>query len=111
MFPLASVQRKEETLFVEIDNYLDDSLTSRLPSAEQQPIVIENLEDSIEAAFRRYIPDPDRYDEVFTRSIEKASELVEERFSKSAIISNCSPVVTVTVPEVDVNFCPAISTH
>lgn len=81
MFPLASVQRKEETLFVEVDNYLDDTLISRLPSAEQQPIVIENLEDSIEAAFRRYIPDPDRYDEVFTRSIEKAASSVEERFS------------------------------
>jgi hypothetical protein len=81
MFPLAAVQRKEEDLFVEVDNYLDDTLTSRLPSAEQQPIVIENLEDSIEAAFRRYIPDPDRYDEVFTRSIDRAAASVEERFS------------------------------
>lgn len=81
MFPLTSLQRKEEFLFVEIDNYLEDSILSRLPSAGQQPIVIENLEDSIEAAFRRYIPDPDRYDEVFTRSIEKAATTVEERFS------------------------------
>jgi hypothetical protein len=81
MFPLAAMQRKEETLFVEIDNYLDDTLTSRLPSAEQQAIVIENLEDSIEAAFRRYIPDPDRYEEVFTRSIDRAASSVEERFS------------------------------
>ena len=81
MFPLTSLQRKEEFLFVEIDNYLEDSILSRLPSAGQQPIVIENLEDSIEAAFRRYIPDPDRYDEVFTRSIEKAASTVEERFS------------------------------
>jgi biopolymer transport protein ExbB/TolQ/uncharacterized protein YoxC len=80
MFPLSSVQRREENLFVEIDNYLDDALVSHLPSPEQQPIVIENLEDSIEAAFRRYIPDPDRYDEVFTRSIERAAETVEERF-------------------------------
>ena len=67
MFPLTSLQRKEEFLFVEIDNYLEDSILSRLPSAGQQPIVIENLEDSIEAAFRRYIPDPDRYDEVVGR--------------------------------------------
>ncbi|MBN1268786.1 MAG: MotA/TolQ/ExbB proton channel family protein [Kiritimatiellae bacterium] len=84
MFPLSFVQRREENLFVEIDNYLDDSFVSRLPSPEQQPIVIENLEDSIEAAFRRYIPDPDRYDEVFTRSIEKASGVVEERFASLA---------------------------
>lgn len=81
MFPLTSFQRREENLFGEIDNYLDDVLLARLPSPEQKPIVIENLEDSIEAAFRRYIPDPDRYDEVFTRSIEKAATTVEERFS------------------------------
>ena len=81
MFPLSFVQRNEENLFVELDNFLDDMFISRLPSPEQQPIVIENLEDSIEAAFRRYIPDPDRYDEVFTRAIEKAATSIEERFS------------------------------
>lgn len=81
MFPLSAVQRREENLFVEIDNYLEDAVISHLPSSEQQPIVIENLEDSIEAAFRRYIPDPDRYEEVFTRSIERASTAVEERFA------------------------------
>jgi biopolymer transport protein ExbB/TolQ len=81
MFPLTAFQRREENLFVELDNYLDDVLLARLPSPEQKPIVIENLEDSIEAAFRRYIPDPDRYDEVFTRSIERAAAAVEERFS------------------------------
>jgi biopolymer transport protein ExbB/TolQ len=80
MFPLTSFQRREENLFGEMDNYLDDVFLARLPSPEQQPIVIENLEDSIEAAFRRYIPDPDRYDEVFTRSIDKAASAVEERF-------------------------------
>jgi len=84
MFPLSSIQRREENLFVEIDNYLDDNLVAHLPSPEQQPLVIENLEDSIEAAFRRYIPDPDRYDEVFTRSIDRASVIVEERFSDLA---------------------------
>ncbi|MFH0880155.1 MAG: hypothetical protein V2A34_10625, partial [Lentisphaerota bacterium] len=81
MFPLTSLKRKDEALFVEIDVYQDDVLISRFPSPEQQPIVIENLEDSIEAAFRRYIPDPDRYDEVFSRSIERAAGAVEERFS------------------------------
>ncbi|HMP76742.1 MAG TPA: MotA/TolQ/ExbB proton channel family protein [Kiritimatiellia bacterium] len=85
MFPLTAFQRKEDGLFGELDNYLDDVLLARLPSPEQKPIVIENLEDSIEAAFRRYIPDPDRYDEVFTRSIEKAASTVEERFSGMTI--------------------------
>jgi len=84
MFPLSWVQRREECLFVELDNYMDDHLISCLPSPEQQPIVIENLEDSIEAAFRRYIPDPDRYDEVFTRSIERAAATVEEKFTTLA---------------------------
>ncbi|HMP73403.1 MAG TPA: MotA/TolQ/ExbB proton channel family protein [Kiritimatiellia bacterium] len=81
MFPLSFIQRNEENLFVEMENYLDDMFMARLPSPEQQPIVIENLEDSIEAAFRRYIPDPDRYDEVFTRSIENAASAIEERFN------------------------------
>lgn len=81
MFPLSFIQRSEENLFVELENYLDDMFLARLPSPEQQPIVIENLEDSIEAAFRRYIPDPDRYDEVFTRSIEKAASSIEEQFN------------------------------
>jgi biopolymer transport protein ExbB/TolQ len=80
MFPLSVVQRREENLFVEIDNYLDDMLMSRFPAAEQQAIVIENLEDSIEAAFRRYIPDPDRYEEVFSNAIDRAASSVEERF-------------------------------
>lgn len=31
MFPLINVQRREETLLVEIDTYLDDALISRLP--------------------------------------------------------------------------------
>ena len=81
MFPLSALQRREENLFVEIDIYLDDNVISRFPSPESKPIVIENLEDSIEAAFRRYIPDPDRYDEVFTRSIERAAGTVEEKFA------------------------------
>lgn len=80
MFPMSVVLRREENLFVEIDNYLDDMLMSRFPVQEQQSIVIDNLEDSIEAAFRRYIPDPDRYETVFTQAIERASTTVEERF-------------------------------
>ena len=82
MFPLTSVQRREENLFGEVDHYLDDLLLSRLPSPEQKPLVIENLGDSLEAAFRRYIPDPDRYDEVFTRAVDRAAAAVQERFAQ-----------------------------
>ncbi len=81
-FPLTSVMRREATLNAEIDIYLDEHFVSRLPSAEQQPVVIENLEDSIEAAFRRYIPDPDRYEEVFTISIEKAAAEMAKQFEE-----------------------------
>jgi hypothetical protein len=81
-FPLTSVMRREATLLSEIDIYLDEHFISRLPSAEQQPVVIENLEDSIEAAFRRYIPDPDRYEEVFTVSIEKAASEMKTQFEE-----------------------------
>ena len=81
-FPLTSIMRREATLMSEIDIYLDEHFITRLPSAEQQPVVIENLEDSIEAAFRRYIPDPDRYEEVFTLSIDKAATEMGKQFEE-----------------------------
>ena len=81
-FPLSSVLRREATLLGEVDVFLDEHFISRLPSPEQQAVVIENLEDSIEAAFRRYIPDPDRYEEVFTESIEKAGIVVAQQFEE-----------------------------
>ena len=81
-FPLTSLMRREATLLAEIDVYLDEHFLSRLPSAEQQAVVIENLEDSIEAAFRRYIPDPDRYEEVFTISIDKAAAEMGKQFEE-----------------------------
>ena len=79
-FPLSTLMRKESALMGDVDIYLDENFISRLPSPEQQAVVIENLEDSIEAAFRRYIPDPDRYEEVFTQSIEKAGIVVAQQF-------------------------------
>jgi hypothetical protein len=81
-FPLTSLGRREASLMGEIDVYLDEHFISKLPSPEQQAVVIENLEDSIEAAFRRYIPDPDRYEEVFTESIEKAGIVVAQQFEE-----------------------------
>jgi biopolymer transport protein ExbB/TolQ/archaellum component FlaC len=80
MFPLSFVQRNEENFFVDLDNYIEDMFISRLPSADKQGLVIEGLQDSIEAAFRRYIPDPERYDQVFTQAIHKAAVSVEEKF-------------------------------
>lgn len=81
-FPLTSLMRRESTFMADVDVYLDEHFIRRLPSAEQQTIMIENLEDSIEAAFRRYIPDPDRYEEVFTVSIEKAGDELKKQFDE-----------------------------
>lgn len=81
-FPLASIMRKEASLFGDIDLFLDENFVALLPSAEQQAVVVENLEDTIEAAFRRYIPDPDRYEDVFTESIEKAGNVVRDQFTE-----------------------------
>ena len=83
-FPLSSIQRREENLVVEVENYVDDNIISRFPPQDQLPMEMEAIEDAIDAAFRRYIPDPDRYDEVFTRAIEKAGTVVEERFATLA---------------------------
>ena len=80
-FPMALMIRRENDLLSEFDSYMDDKIISKLPPSEPLTIKIENLEDSIDAAFRRYIPDPDRYDEVFARAIDRAGITVEERFS------------------------------
>jgi hypothetical protein len=79
--PLTAVIRRENELLTEFDTFLDDMVISRLPPPEPASIKIENLEDSIDAAFRRYIPDPDRYDEVFSRAIDKAADTVQEKFN------------------------------
>ncbi|NCD32955.1 MAG: hypothetical protein EOL87_05980 [Spartobacteria bacterium] len=71
MFPLSSVQRREELFFVDLQNYLQDSLLSRFPAQEKEAGQLVDLEAAIETGFRRYIPDPDRFDEVFTRSINE----------------------------------------
>jgi len=78
--PLSSTMRKENELLTEFDTFMDDQVISQLPPQETTTIRIENLEDSIDAAFRRYIPDPDRYDEVFSRAIDKAADAVQEKF-------------------------------
>ena len=79
--PLTAMIRRENELLMEIDTMVDDMVISRLPPPEPASIKIENLEDSIDAAFRRYIPDPDRYDEVFSRAIDKAADTVQEKFN------------------------------
>ena len=80
-FPLSMMVRRENELLAEFDSFVDDKVISKFPPPEPASIKIENLEDSIDAAFRRYIPDPDRYDEVFSRAIDRAGLTVEDKFA------------------------------
>lgn len=79
-FPLTFVTLREMDLLGDVDNYTDEHFLSLLPSSEQQPVVIENLEDSIEAAFRRYIPDPDKYATVFDGAMARAGDALKASF-------------------------------
>jgi hypothetical protein len=78
--PLSTAIRRENEMLSAFETFMDDQVISQLPPQETTTIRIENLEDSIDAAFRRYIPDPDRYDEVFSRAIDKAADAVQEKF-------------------------------
>jgi len=81
-FPMTLAIRRENETLAEFDSFVDDVIISKLPPSEPASIKIENLEDSIDAAFRRYIPDPDRYDEVFSRAIDKAGSVVQDKFAQ-----------------------------
>lgn len=79
--PFSNLVRKENEMLGEFGAYIQDNIIVRLPPPEPAAIKIENLEDSIDAAFRRYIPDPDRYDEVFSRAIDRAADVITEKFT------------------------------
>ena len=84
MFPLSFAQRKESLFFVDLGNYLQDSLLSRFPSTEQAKIEIANLDGAIDAGFRRYVAAPEQYEAVFSQAIKQAGGEVEKQFSELA---------------------------
>jgi biopolymer transport protein ExbB/TolQ len=105
-FPSLMAERKEEEVLGEIDELVEDRLLSRMPSGEAQksfPIdemvaaireglegmqtnskfPVEELAQAIDAGFRR-LPNPDRYEEVFSRAISKAGEVINQKYDEFA---------------------------
>ena len=105
-FPSLMAERKEEELLGEIEELVEDRLLSRMPSAEaqkafpvdemvaairqgmegmqtQSKFPVEELAQAIDAGFRR-LPNPDRYEEVFSRAISKAGEVINQKYDEFA---------------------------
>lgn len=102
-FPNLAAERKEESLLEAIDSYVEDGLVMRMPSAATREMPFEEmvtairegmegiqahmkfpvdeLAQAIDAGFRR-LPNPDRYEEVFTRAITKAGDLINEKYEQ-----------------------------
>jgi len=109
-FPSLVAERKEEDALGEIDEYVEDRLLSRMPSEAsglggggkaEVPVEemvtairegmeglqthtkfpIDELAQAIDAGFRR-LPNPDRYEEVFTRAIGKAGETINAKYEE-----------------------------
>ena len=79
-FPLTTMIRKEETMFNRFDSYVMDEVISRLPGEEG--VTEAGVQRAVEAGFRRYIPDPDRYEEVFRNAVEQAAETLQQHFGR-----------------------------
>ena len=105
-FPSLMAERKEEELLGEIEELVEDRLLSRMPSAgaqkafpvdemvaairqgmegmqTQSKFPVEELAQAIDAGFRR-LPNPDRYEEVFSRAISKAGEVINQKYDEFA---------------------------
>ena len=105
-FPSLMAERKEEEMLAEIEELVEDRLLSRMPSAEgpqqfpveemvsairqgmegmqtQSKFPIDELAQAIDAGFRR-LPNPDRYEEVFSRAISKAGDVINQKYDEFA---------------------------
>jgi biopolymer transport protein ExbB/TolQ/uncharacterized protein YdeI (YjbR/CyaY-like superfamily) len=104
-FPSLMAERKEEDALAEIDEFIDDRLLSHMPSAgvdqerfpmeemtaairegmeglqTQSKFPIEELAQAIDAGFRR-LPNPDRYEEVFSRAVNRAGEVINQKYEE-----------------------------
>lgn len=107
-FPSLMAERKEENVLGEIDEYVEDRLLSRMPSGggntmeskrfpleelteaireglsglnTQTKFPMEELAQAIDAGFRR-LPNPDRYEEVFTRAVTKAADAINTKYEE-----------------------------
>lgn len=100
------VERIEEGALDEITAVVEDSILLRLPThqesakemfpteeicaaireslegvANQTKFPVEELAQAIDAGFRR-LPNPDRYEEVFTRAIGKAGDVINQKYEE-----------------------------
>jgi len=106
-FPSLAAERTEEDVLGEIDEFVEDRLISAMPSAggeaskfpidemvaairegmeglqTQSKFPVEELAQAIDAGFRR-LPNPDRYEEVFSRAISKAGDLINQKYDEFA---------------------------
>jgi biopolymer transport protein ExbB/TolQ len=104
-FPSLMAERKEEDVLAELDEFVEARLLSRMPSggaeAQRFPVEelvgairqgmdglqtqskfpMEELTQAIDAGFRR-LPNPDRYEEVFTRAIGKAGDVINQKYEE-----------------------------
>jgi hypothetical protein len=105
-FPSLMMERKEEEVLGEVEEFVEDHLLSHMPSMEkkmefpmeelanaisesmgnvqaQVKFPVEELAQAIDAGFRR-LPNPDRYEEVFSRAIAKAGDLINQKYDEFA---------------------------
>ncbi len=107
-FASLSIEKVEEGMLEQIDELVENNLVLRLPTeAEQakeafpvedmvnairqgmegatmkQRFPIEELAQAIDAGFRR-LPNPDRYEEVFSRAIAKAGDVINQKYDEFA---------------------------
>jgi hypothetical protein len=102
-FPSLVMERSEEGMLEGINEFVEDRLVSHMPTAAEKEFPLEKmvnairegmegiqanlkfpvdeLAQAIDAGFRR-LPNPDRYEEVFTRAITKAGDLINEKYSQ-----------------------------
>ncbi len=102
-FPSLAVEKSEEGMLENVDAYVEDRLVSHMPSAGQQAFngealadaikqgfegmqssmkfPVDELAQAIDAGFRR-LPNPDRYEEVFSRAIAKAGDLINQKYAE-----------------------------
>lgn len=104
-FPSMGAERREEQVLGEIDEYIQERLISRMPSAKAVEFPVEHfaairegisqmaaalteplrqMVASIEDGFRR-LPSPGRYEEIFAAAIAKASEMIQSKYAEFMI--------------------------
>jgi hypothetical protein len=104
-FPSMGAERREEQLLGEIDEYIQERLISRMPSAKAVEFPVEHFSAmregisqmasalteplrqmvaTIEDGFRR-LPSPGRYEEIFAAAIARAADMINTKYAEFMI--------------------------